>query len=237
MLEEHSRQDILSLMKQHDLDHEQVLFENDLSDIDKISQTLIKAYVKTEDPDFFLHFYRLIYPQLTERATFLIRGMGANQIFPEDIVSEAFSIILNLFYDNRLETVSDPFPYLNRIVRNLVYSALLKKKRVKEFSQYTIEDDEYISFLDKVTQIEENDRRVLYEDVLREMALGKYKGLADREMYIFNSFYVDNLSAEEIAEQLQVSRHAIYKTLYRTKQKVKKQIGYFKSPETGKGKA
>lgn len=224
MLEGGTEREVVSLLELYNLNSHLARLEDNPNNLDTLTQVLLDAYAKTKVGKFFGLFYEVTYPVHFSWAKSYLNRLNS-PLYPDDVVAEAYTKILNLCLYNKIANIQNPSGYINRMIRNLTSQAnsthQINIQPLGASDRYTPESKAKPP-IDILIRLEEEDRKERQFSFIQELLLGRHEGLTEGDREIFVDFYINKKTAKNIALQRSTSMYNINKVLYRLKKKIKR---------------
>ena len=175
----------------------------------KLSVPKLVGLLQNGDQKAYDDLYKLFAPKILNTC----KKMYLNQQDAEEVVQEVFLKvwIKRADLDNTLSFNA----YLLAIMRSLIFKRSRKQALDIAYQKYNIQ------FLPKVDNSTEES--ILYEEI-KSFSTKAIASLPKGQQEVFSLKFSEHLTADEIAEKLQISKRTVENQLYKATKKLKKQL-------------
>ena len=175
----------------------------------KLSVPKLVGLLQNGDQKAYDDLYKLFAPKILNTC----KKMYLNQQDAEEVVQEVFLKvwIKRADLDNTLSFNA----YLLAIMRSLIFKRSRKQALDIAYQKYNIQ------FLPKVDNSTEES--ILYEEI-KSFSTKAIASLPKGQQEVFSLKFSEQLTADEIAEKLQISKRTVENQLYKATKKLKKQL-------------
>ena len=175
----------------------------------KLSVPKLVGLLQNGDQKAYDDLYKLFAPKILNTC----KKMYLNQQDAEEVVQEVFLKvwIKRADLDNTLSFNA----YLLAIMRSLIFKRSRKQALDIAYQKYNIQ------FLQKVDNSTEES--ILYEEI-KSFSTKAIASLPKGQQEVFSLKFSEQLTADEIAEKLQISKRTVENQLYKATKKLKKQL-------------
>ncbi|AKP53433.1 RNA polymerase sigma factor [Cyclobacterium amurskyense] len=175
----------------------------------KLSVPKLVGLLQNGDQKAYDDLYKLFTPKILNTC----KKMYLNQQDAEEVVQEVFLKvwIKRADLDNTLSFNA----YLLAIMRSLIFKRSRKQALDIAYQKYNIQ------FLQKVDNSTEES--ILYEEI-KSFSTKAIASLPKGQQEVFSLKFSEQLTADEIAEKLQISKRTVENQLYKATKKLKKQL-------------
>lgn len=175
----------------------------------KLSVPKLVGLLQNGDQKAYDNLYKLFAPKILNTC----KKMYLNQQDAEEVVQEVFLKvwIKRADLDNTLSFNA----YLLAIMRSLIFKRSRKQVLDIAYQKYNIQ------FLPKVDNSTEES--ILYEEI-KSFSTKAIASLPKGQQEVFSLKFSEQLTADEIAEKLQISKRTVENQLYKATKKLKKQL-------------
>ena len=175
----------------------------------KLSVPKLVGLLQNGDQKAYDDLYKLFAPKILNTC----KKMYLNQQDAEEVVQEVFLKvwIKRADLDNTLSFNA----YLLAIMRSLIFKRSRKQALDIAYQKYNIQ------FLQKVDNSTEES--ILYEEI-KSYSTKAIASLPKGQQEVFSLKFSEQLTADEIAEKLQISKRTVENQLYKATKKLKKQL-------------
>ncbi|WP_339717644.1 RNA polymerase sigma factor [Cyclobacterium amurskyense] len=175
----------------------------------KLSVPKLVGLLQNGDQKAYDDLYKLFTPKILNTC----KKMYLNQQDAEEVVQEVFLKvwIKRADLDNTLSFNA----YLLAIMRSLIFKRSRKQALDIAYQKYNIQ------FLQKVDNSTEES--ILYEEI-KSYSTKAIASLPKGQQEVFSLKFSEQLTADEIAEKLQISKRTVENQLYKATKKLKKQL-------------
>lgn len=162
------------------------------------------------DKDYIFNFIR--HPEVEKLSKDIVKMYKFNKDEAEDIVPFA---IIEFFYQNDIDL--ENFNDADFLYRLYKFIKLTVKEHIRQgYSAKECPSSNWSEYIDRVNDKFDEDKIIEYADLKNAI-----NTLSKRDQEIFQLYYIDNNTLQQIADMLSLSKTYVHTILFRSKNKIK----------------